>query len=170
MRIDCQTYGHWKDLLICAMSCPYTFRCKQFAKWKEDEDNLIALNERVMAYVTKYPHHPYELVFIPIKQKKTKDNVMKQFVCMRDGEIALLTEEEITQRLLEGTMFDEIFELGRGMELQIRLVPAKKTKKQAKAKTDDVDNTDDDDEVEEAEEKENGAAKPARGKRKKASV
>lgn len=61
---------------------------------------------------------------------------MKRFVCIREDEIALLTEEEITKKLLEGTMFDEIFELGRGMELQIRLVPAKKNK--AKATSSDL--------------------------------
>ena len=133
MRIDCQTYGHWKDLLICSMSCPYTFRCKQFKKWKEDEENQAALWERVMNYITKHPHHPYELILTPIgkPQRNTKDNAMKRFVCIQEDDIRLLNEEEITQQLLQGTMFDEIFELGRPMELQIRLVPAKKTKDKA---------------------------------------
>ena len=66
---------------------------------------------------------------------------MKRFVCIREDEIALLTEEEITQKLLEGTMFDDIFELGRGMELQIRLVPSKKAKAKSKENCEPTEKT-----------------------------
>lgn len=54
---------------------------------------------------------------------------MKRYVCIREEQVLLLFEEEITQHLLKGQMFDEIFELGREMELQIRLVPSKSKKK-----------------------------------------
>jgi len=166
MRIDCQTYGHWKDLLICAMSCPYTHRCKQFKRWKEDEDNQEALWARVMNYITKHPHHPYELILTPSSTKQrrnTEDNAMKRFVCIQEDDISLLTEEEITQQLLQGTMFDEIFELGRAMELQIRLVPSKKAKaKKDKPKADAKADA-------KAEDVSNGAAK-SRSKRSKKST
>ena len=52
---------------------------------------------------------------------------MKQYVCIREEQILVLTEEEIRDHLFKGVMFEDIYELGRGMELQIRLVPAKKT-------------------------------------------
>lgn len=153
------------------MSCPYTFRCKQFKQWKEEDGNESALRQRVMDYITKHPHHPYELHLTPLARKnnaKTKDNEMKRYVCISDNEITLLNEEEITTQLLQGTMFDEIFELGRAMELQIRLVPAKKTKK-TKSQTDDTDvDVDVDDDEEDEPIVGNGATK-TKSKKKKSS-
>lgn len=57
---------------------------------------------------------------------------MKRYVCVRNDEVLLLEETEIIQHLLKGAMFDEIFEVGKEMELQIRLVPSKGKKKNVK--------------------------------------
>ncbi|TNE47927.1 MAG: hypothetical protein EP343_17775 [Deltaproteobacteria bacterium] len=60
---------------------------------------------------------------------------MKRYVCVREDEVLLLEEDEIIQHLLKGAMFDEIFELGKAMELQIRLVPSKNKNTSSKAST-----------------------------------
>ncbi len=60
---------------------------------------------------------------------------MTRYVCVREDEVLLLEEDEIIQHLLKGAMFDEIFELGKAMELQIRLVPSKKKNTDKKAST-----------------------------------
>ena len=161
MRLHCNTFGHWKDILICSMSCPYTERCKQFQKWQEEGDNKVQMWNRIMDYLRKHPNNAYELLLNPIASKKTREKVVKRYVCSRDDEIKILDEEEITQHLLDGVMFDEIFELGREMEVQIRLVPAGKTKKTKKTK-----NTEDTEDNNTKTEKENGVGKTSGRKRK----
>ncbi len=52
---------------------------------------------------------------------------MKKYACItKEGKIEILTEEQILQFLLQGVLFEEIYELGKKMEIQIKLVPAKK--------------------------------------------
>gem|GEM_PF-2107569 len=48
---------------------------------------------------------------------------MKQFVCMREGQIQILSEEEIVERIKKGEFFQTYFEVGREMELLIKLAP-----------------------------------------------
>ncbi len=89
---------------------------------------------------------------------------MKRYVCVREEQILLLSNEEITQHLLKGQMFDEIFEVGREMELQIRLVPSKSAKKNISKTAPEADVAEEKEpEVEAA----NGVAR--KGRRKKAS-
>lgn len=133
MRLHCNTYGHWKDILICSMSCPYTQRCKQFRGWREEEGNEEILWKRILGYLRAHPNNAYELLLTPMASKQ-REKALKRYACVNEDQILLLTEEEITQHLLEGIMFEEIIELGRTMEVQIRLVPAGKTKK-SKSKT-----------------------------------
>lgn len=92
---------------------------------------------------------------------------MKRFVCVREEQILLLGEEEIMEHLLQGHIFDEIFELGREMELQIRLVPSKgkkadKLEKDSKSPVVDVDDS-------EEEDSSNGVTLTGRGRRKKSA-
>lgn len=171
MRINCHTYGHWKSLLICAMSCPYTDRCKQYKAWRQEPGNQEALWQEVLKYIRMHPSHGYEAILTPHMSHNLKESPhMKRFVCVREDQMMLLTEEEIMEHLLQGQIFDEIFELGREMELQIRLVPSKgkkateKPEKDFKAsvvESEDVD-TDDD-------ESSNGVTLSTRGRRKKSS-
>lgn len=48
---------------------------------------------------------------------------MKQFVCIREGQIQILNEEEIVERVKKGEFFQTYFEIGREMELVIKLAP-----------------------------------------------
>ena len=51
---------------------------------------------------------------------------MKRYACIAKEQIQLLTEEEITAHLLRGgEMFESIIELGREMEIQIKLIPSR---------------------------------------------
>jgi hypothetical protein len=128
------------------MSCPYTHRCKQFEEWRRDEVNRQNLWQRVFQYIRTHPNHPYELILTPINEKQVEElSQMKRFVCVREDQTMLLTEEEITQHLLNGQMFEEIYELGRQMELQIRLVPARKTSNRGRSDDSDLDDDNDDD-------------------------
>lgn len=50
---------------------------------------------------------------------------MKQFICMKENHIEILTEEQITERTKGGVFFQQYYEIGREMELMIKLVPKK---------------------------------------------
>lgn len=52
---------------------------------------------------------------------------MKQYICMREGNIELLTEEELVAKTKKGEFFQSYFEVGREMEISIKLVPKKTT-------------------------------------------
>jgi len=132
MRLHCNTFGHWKDVLICSMSCPYTQRCKQFTRWREEDEHETLLWQRIINYMQDHPHNNYELIMTPMTSNKKKENVVKQYVCIQENQSQVLTEEEITENLLQGVKFEEIFEIGREMEVQIRLVPAKSKAKSKK--------------------------------------
>ncbi|MCB9637667.1 MAG: hypothetical protein H6728_17590 [Myxococcales bacterium] len=61
---------------------------------------------------------------------------MKRYACIVEDQIQIKTEEEITEHLLGGgEMFEQIIELGREMEIQIKLVPSSN-----KSKSSDDDN------------------------------
>ncbi len=50
---------------------------------------------------------------------------MKQYVCIREGNVQILNEEEIVERTKQGEFFQTYFEVGREMEIQIKLAPKK---------------------------------------------
>ncbi len=159
MRLHCDTFGHWKDVLICGMSCPHTDRCKQFKKWREEGDNEQFLWQRIVDYMKAHPENSYHLILNPKVTQKKKESIVKRYICIREEDVEVLTEEQIKEKLLEGIKFDEIFEMGREMEVQIRLVPAKNKR----SKREDVkDNASEEEDVEE----ERPAPTP-RGRRKK---
>ncbi|MDX9702795.1 MAG: hypothetical protein RBU23_07110 [Candidatus Auribacterota bacterium] len=69
---------------------------------------------------------------------------MKQYVCIREGNIQILSEEEIVQRTKQGEFFQSYFEVGREMEIMIKLAPkqtastgAGTSKKKSNAKSSD---------------------------------
>lgn len=111
----------WQDILVCEMRCDLVHRCKQFPPWRKE--NEAFLWQKILAQLQKFPTALYYLHIFPKAQKEAQ---VKQYACLREGRIVLLTEEEIKQHLLRGEMFEQIFEIGREMEIQIKLVPSSK--------------------------------------------
>lgn len=98
---------------------------------------------------------------------------MKQFACIIDEKVTVLNEEEVTEHILQGERFEHIFELGREMEIQIRLVPTKKTAaKKAKplAENEEKAEADGTDEAEEAETNGVSATTKAKKRRSRANA
>ena len=126
MRLHCDIYGQWKHTLTCAMSCPHTYRCKQFAEFRRDTDNEETLQESIRNHIKAYPNNPYHVLLIPVSTK-AREKKVKRYACIREEKVVIITEAEITERVLGGERFDDIFEVGRQMEIQIRLVPTKKS-------------------------------------------
>ncbi|MEW6536057.1 MAG: hypothetical protein AB1454_10610 [Candidatus Auribacterota bacterium] len=53
---------------------------------------------------------------------------MKQYICIKEGSVVILTEDEISEKTRAGEFFQQYYELGREMELMIKLVPRKEAK------------------------------------------
>ena len=149
MRLYCDHYGHWKNILVCALSCRRTDRCRQFALSLERRPSSI--RELVYEYVRAHPYHDYSVKLVPVRRgrKKREEVTVKKFVCISQDKAEILTEDEVAARALEGEVYDQMYEVGREMELQIRLVPKKS--KAAEAPTP----------------KKSGASEPAKSTRKK---
>ena len=120
MNIYCKRYNHFKDILVCKLSCPYERKCKEFQQLYLDKGREIRWF--VYKYMQKYPDKNYKIYLVP---KKGRKPTMKQYVCIREGNVQILNEEEIVERTKQGEFFQTYFEVGREMEIQIKLAPKK---------------------------------------------
>ncbi len=120
MNIYCKFNNHYKDILVCKFSCPRELKCPEFQKKYEEEGRQIRWN--LFQYMQKHPDKNYKISLVPKKGRKTQ---MKKYVCMREGQVEILTDEQITEKTKAGEFFKEYFELGKEMELVIKLLPKK---------------------------------------------
>ena len=60
---------------------------------------------------------------------------MKQYVCVTDGKTEILSEEQITEKVKAGQFYQQYYEIGKEMELVIKLIPKPKVVKPKKAVT-----------------------------------
>ncbi len=129
MNIYCPLYNHFKDVVVCKFSCPRERKCKAFEEKYQTQGREIRWE--LLKYMKKYPDKNYQIYLIP---KKGRKPAMKQFICIKDDHIEILNEEQITEKTKNGEFYKSYFEVGREMELMIKLV-AKKTDTPAKKKT-----------------------------------
>ena len=121
MNIYCQFNHHFKDVLVCKLTCPREFKCPEFQKLYDEKGREIRW--LLFKYMEKYPDKEYKIMLIP---KKGRKPTMKQYICIREGNIELLKEEELVEKTKNGEFFQSYFEVGREMEISIKLVPKKK--------------------------------------------
>jgi hypothetical protein len=139
MNIYCKFHHHFKDILVCKLSCPRERKCKEFKDLYQEKGREIRWY--VYKYMQKYPDKQYTIYLVP---RKGRIQTMKQYVCIREGNIQILSEEEIVQRTKQGEFFQSYFEVGREMEIMIKLAPkqtastgAGTSKKKSNAKSSD---------------------------------
>lgn len=60
---------------------------------------------------------------------------MKQYVCIKEGTIEILNEDQIGEKTRNGEFYQTYFELGREMQLMIKLIPKKDTPVSSKKKS-----------------------------------
>lgn len=122
MNIYCKFHHHFKDVLVCKLSCPREGKCKEFCELYQEKGREIRWY--VYKYMQKYPDKNYKIYLVP---KKGRKPTMKRYVCIKEGTIEMLSEEEIIERTKNGEFFQEYFEVGREMEIMIKLSPKKST-------------------------------------------
>jgi hypothetical protein len=118
MNIYCKFHNHHKDVLICKLICPRELQCKEFQELCQQKDREIRW--LMFQYMLKYPDKPYKISFVPKKGRKPE---MKQFICIREGQIQILSEEDLIGKIKNGEFYQTYFEVGREMDLLIKLVP-----------------------------------------------
>lgn len=133
LKLYCNRFVHFKDSLVCSVSCPYRARCNDFALFYDEHRDEI--DKQVKEYYTKHnnaqtefhsvatPVSMRELISLEVK-KIMADNT---FVWIgKDDHAEVLTLEEILRRAEKGTKAKTIFKVAQEMELKFQLVPRKR--------------------------------------------
>jgi hypothetical protein len=148
VRLYCNRYEHFKDPLVCAVTCPYRRRCGDFALFYAD--NREPVNVLVLDYYAKNGKPKRSLAAYGLEQQQPvalrelytleikrimPDN---SFVWIGpDGVAEVLELDDILRRAENGEKAKHIFKVAQEMELRFQLVPRKRiqeTKRKVEAK------------------------------------
>ena len=140
MRLYCNRYEHFKDPLVCAVTCPYRQRCGDFALFYAE--NREPVNELVLEYYAKsgkskpkpkrnLPVYSLEMQPVALRElyKLEVKRIMPDntFVWIGEDNIAEVLElDELMLRAEKGEKPKHIFKVAQEMELRFQLVPRKR--------------------------------------------
>lgn len=143
LKLYCNRYAHFKDAIVCSVSCPYRARCQDFALFYDaHREGVNALVENYFAarssVSTEQPRARAslaaggvvagmrELIRLEVKR------VMQEAVYIwigKDDQAELLELEEIIRRAERGAKAKNIYKVAQEMELRYQLVPRKRIEK-----------------------------------------
>ena len=151
LKLYCNRYGHFKDALVCSVSCLYRTRCQDFALFydehRERVDVLVADyyagrrgNEHQLSPAAASRSLPVvsiarpiatavdmrELISLEVKQEMAE----AAYIWVdKEGRAELLGHEEVLRRAARGTKPQTIYKVAQEMELKFQLVPRKRIEK-----------------------------------------
>ena len=139
LKLYCSRYAHFKDTLVCSVSCPYRTRCQDFALFYD------AHREGVDARVADYYAARVSAPVRPVRRVSTTSAVeMRQLLRLevkrempestfiwigKDDQAELLELDEIIRRAERGAKAKNIYKVAQEMELRFQLVPRKRIEK-----------------------------------------
>lgn len=141
LKLYCNRYAHFKDAIVCSVSCPYRTRCQDFAIfYDENRAGVDALVEDYFAARNDAPREPRrpaprlnnvavglrELIRLEVKRE------MQEAVYIwigKDDQAELLELDEIIRRAERGAKAKNIYKVAQEMELRYQLVPRKRIEK-----------------------------------------
>jgi hypothetical protein len=139
LKLYCSRYAHFKDTLVCSVSCPYRTRCQDFALFYD------AHREGVDARVADYYSARVSGPVRPVRRVSTTPAVeMRQLLRLevkrempestfiwigKDDQAELLELDEIIRRAERGAKAKNIYKVAQEMELRFQLVPRKRIEK-----------------------------------------
>ena len=140
LKLYCNRYGHFKDAIVCSVSCPYRARCQDFALFYDtNREGVDALVEDYFAArnsnIRKQPRPVFsdavavemrELIRLEVKR------VMQEAAYIwigKDDQAELLELDEIIRRAERGAKAKNIYKVAQEMELRYQLVPRKRIEK-----------------------------------------
>ncbi|MCA1594685.1 MAG: hypothetical protein LC754_19055 [Acidobacteria bacterium] len=142
LKLYCNRYAHFKDALVCSVSCVYRTRCHDFALFYDehrgDVDARVAdyyatrrerqdlTNARVTIPAIARPNDLRSLIRLEVKRE-----MAAAFYIWIDKEdhAELLETEEVIRRAERGSKAKHIYKVSQEMELRFQLVPRKRIEK-----------------------------------------
>ena len=145
LRLYCNRYAHFKDPLVCSVSCPYRTRCHDFALfYDEHRQEIDQLVTNYYAARQQPDTQPRTLdttsAFLPLASVGKLRSLLRLEVKRvmpeasyiwigKDDQAELLELEEIIRRAERGAKAKHIFKVSQEMELRYQLVPRKRIEK-----------------------------------------
>jgi hypothetical protein len=140
LKLYCNRYAHFKDAIVCSVSCPYRARCQDFALFydanREGVDSLVEGYFAARSSEVKKRQRPViagavavemrELIRLEVKR------VMQEAAYIwigKDDQAELLELDEIIRRAERGAKAKNIYKVAQEMELRYQLVPRKRIEK-----------------------------------------
>lgn len=136
LKLYCNRFVHFKDPLVCSVTCPYRTRCDDFALFYDAHREEI--DRDVKEYYAKHnqPQHFSNSVVTPVSLRELISLEVKKVMANntfiwinKDGQSEILTLEDILRRAEEGMKAKKIYKIAQEMELKFQLVPRKRIEK-----------------------------------------
>ena len=151
LKLYCNRYGHFKDALVCSVSCVYRTRCHDFALFYD------ANREEVDAAVHDYyaarrsnegaaaaGHDPALSHIAPVARPEELRKLIRLEVLRemadsvyiwidKEDRAELLETPEVLRRAERGQKAKHIYRVAQEMELRYQLVPRKRIEKAKRA-------------------------------------
>ena len=166
LKLYCNRYTHFKDALVCSVSCVYRTRCHDFALFydghREEVDTLVAdyyegrraedvrrvaepTPSRLLPLapvaptVLARPEDVRNLIRLEVKRKMTE----AFYIWVdREDRAELLDTAEVLKRAERGHKAKSIYRVSQEMELRYQLVPRKRIEKAKRVAAEDAERAD----------------------------
>ena len=152
MKLYCNRFTHFKDPIVCVVTCPYRKKCGDFALFYAEHREPI--NELVLDYYAKsgkpkpkrnLPVYNLELQPVALRELYTLETKRympdNTFIWIDDDDKAEVLEmDALLRRAEQGVKAKHIFKVAQEMELRFQLVPRKRieeSKRKVAAKAED---------------------------------
>lgn len=138
LKLYCNRFAHFKDALVCSVSCPYRTRCQDFALFydanRRDVDSLV--EDYFAQRTATAPQRPLALASTHVEMRELIRLEVKREMAEalyiwigKDDQAELLEHEEIIRRAERGSKAKNIYKVSQEMELRYQLVPRKRIEK-----------------------------------------
>ena len=147
LKLYCNRYAHFKDALVCSVSCAYRTRCRDFALFydahRDATDALVAdyYSARQTEVASSVPRRTVlpvaalnQLIKLEVKRVLEATYVWVG----ADDRAETLSTEEVIARAERGLKAKHIYKVAQEMELKFQLVPRRgidKAKREASRET-----------------------------------
>jgi hypothetical protein len=139
LKLYCNRYAHFKDTLVCSVTCPYRTRCQEFALFydanREGVDARVAEYYAARSSATKRPRQLISAASAVEMSKLLRLEVKREmpeamFIWIgKDDQAELLELDEVIRRAERGSKAKNIYKVSQEMELRFQLVPRKRIEK-----------------------------------------
>lgn len=116
--VYCPRHKHFKDTLVCRLSCPSARRCRVFLDYAAAHGS--ELEERIAEYLARRPGRFDRQFSLEVKSNMKEEMFM---VIDEEGKTVLMKREEVLRQAEKGVHFRHIYRISHEMELRYQLVP-----------------------------------------------